>query len=88
MGLKDCVHTRLHTHSALNQTKIINLNKIDNGGKRKIEAESYNHCCGQKVIIITYLEYVFVALGTQHAMRMRHIVICGLSGTAKFSHII
>ena len=31
---------------------------------------------------------VFVALGIQHAMRMRHIAICGLPRSIKFSHII
>jgi len=31
---------------------------------------------------------MFVALVIQHAMRMRHIVICGLSGSTIFIHII
>ena len=31
---------------------------------------------------------MFVALGVQHAMRLRHIVICGLSGCAVFFNII
>ena len=31
---------------------------------------------------------VFVALVTQHAMRMRHIVICGVPHTTVFLHII
>jgi hypothetical protein len=30
----------------------------------------------------------FLALGTQHAMRVRHIVICGLSCSKIFYHII
>jgi hypothetical protein len=37
---------------------------------------------------ITQSECVFVALGIQHAMRIRHIVMCGLPRTALFFHII
>jgi hypothetical protein len=36
---------------------------------------------------ITYSKFVFVVLGMQHAMRMRHIVICGLPGSTVFLHI-
>jgi hypothetical protein len=31
---------------------------------------------------------MFLALVTQHAMHMHHIVICGLSGCTVFFHII
>jgi hypothetical protein len=41
----------------------------------------------EKTVSITYFEGVSVALGTQHAMGMRHIVICGMPGYTYF-HLI
>ena len=40
-----------------------------------------------KAVSITYSDCVFVALGIQHAIRMRLIVICALSGSTMFFHI-
>jgi len=37
---------------------------------------------------IKYSECVFVALGIQHTLSMCYIVICGLSSSAVFFHII
>jgi len=37
---------------------------------------------------ITYYEFVFVALGTQKAIRKGYIVICGLSGCIIFFPLI
>jgi hypothetical protein len=56
--------------------------------QRNIEGRSRNHRYRGKAISITYSECVFVALGIQHAMPMRHIVICGLSVSTIFFHII
>jgi len=56
-------------------------NKVDRQCtvQRNIVARSCNHCCSGRAISITYSEFVFVALSIQHAMRMRHIVVCDLS---------
>ena len=56
--------------------------------KRNIEARSYNHYRTGRAISITYSEHMFVALGIQHAMRMRHIFVCGLPGSRKVFHVI
>jgi hypothetical protein len=37
---------------------------------------------------VTYSESVSVAFGIQHAMHMRHIVICGLPCSTIFFHVI
>jgi len=55
---------------------------------RNTVARSCNHRCSGKAISITYSECGFIALGTQPAMRMRHILICGLASSTIFSHII
>ena len=43
-----------------------------------IQARSRNHSRSGKAMSIACSKYVCVALGIQHAMRVRHIVICGL----------
>ena len=55
---------------------------------RNTGACSCNHRWSGKAVSITYSECIFLAIVTQHAMRMRHIVICGLSGFKIFLHII
>jgi hypothetical protein len=52
------------------------------------EARSWNHCCSGKAISITYSQRVFAALGTQHAERMCHIVIRGLSSAKIFLNFL
>jgi hypothetical protein len=59
------------------------------GYKCNIEVRSYEHFCRRKAVNIKYSECVSVALITQHAKRMRRIiVIFGLPGSSIFIHII
>jgi len=53
--------------------------------KQDTEARSCNHSCCRKAMRITYSEGKFVALGIQHVMCMRHIVICGQPSSVFFS---
>ena len=53
-----------------------------------IETRSSTHCCSEKTINITYYGSVLINLRIQLAVRMCHIVICGLSGLAVFFDII
>ena len=55
--------------------------------ERNNEARSCNHCRSGKAVSITYSECLFIALAIQHAMRMRHIVICDLPRYTVFLHI-
>jgi hypothetical protein len=47
-----------------------------------------NHSCSGKAMSITQPECVCVALGMQHAMHTHHIVICGLTHSTVYFHII
>jgi hypothetical protein len=87
----------LHTYLYLNATVVRKSNKQHQGNfqpgtvlyvYRNTEACSCYHCCSGKAISTTYSECVFIALVLQHAMRMRHTVIRGLSGSTIFFHII
>jgi hypothetical protein len=48
------------------------------------EALSCNHCCSGTALSITYSAFVFVDLGIQYAIFMRHVAICVLSSYTEF----
>ena len=53
-----------------------------------IQGRSCDHYCSGKAKDIAYSDRVFVALGIQHAMRMRYAIICRLSDCTIFFCII
>jgi hypothetical protein len=52
------------------------------------EVRLCNHSWSGKAVTIIYYDCVFVALVIQHAICMNHTVICGLSSSTVFFHII
>ena len=55
------------------------LKSLHQDNVRNIKGRSYNRCCNGKAISVTYSECVSVALGIQHAMRMRRIILISVA---------
>jgi len=66
----------------------IEFNRTRNVLERNNEALYCNRWCSGIAVSSKKPVCVFVALGIQHEMRMRYIVICGLSRSTIFFNII
>ena len=65
-----------------------NSNKADDVRRRYIDDFSWIICCHGKAITVTYSESVFVLLVILLAIRIRHVVTCGLTNLPYFFHIV
>jgi len=53
--------------------------------KSHVKERWRNHCWRKKkAVSMTYSKYMSLTLSIQHAIRMRHIVTCGLSGSTVY----
>ena len=66
----------------------LKFNKTGNVCVMNTMAHLCNHCSSGEAISITHSECVFLAWSIQHASQMRHILICGLTSSTLFFHII
>ena len=83
--LSSCLHSScrpnnsfvLKTH--INAIKTLKFQKDQHCTyKRNAKARSCKHYCSERAGRITYSLCMSVSLGIQHAIRMRHIVVCAL----------
>jgi hypothetical protein len=77
---------KIHIYKAVLQ--VCSFSTVHVYAQRDIEGRSFYRRCRGKAISITYSEYESVALGIQHPMRVRRIVIGGLSGSTIFFNVI
>jgi hypothetical protein len=69
-----------------NYTSLHNKKYMQYTYKRNIKAPSRTHCWEGKAAVLGILSVRLQPY--QHAKRMRHIVVCGLSVSTIFSHAI
>ena len=81
-------HTYTHPHIVISRYALFYT--FDSckspSGRIKYKARSCNHCCGKAIVL--HMLSAFVALGIQHAMRMHHSAICGVSSSTIFFYIV